>query len=82
MRVLLLTLLFALALFAQAPFSLAGRTLRPGTLESFSVPVGETEVPISVFHGGKPGPVLTLVAGTHGDEFPSVLAMHKLRAEL
>jgi uncharacterized protein len=82
MRVVLLTLLFALATFAQAPFSLAGHTLRPGTLESFSVAVGETEMPISVFHGGKPGPVLTLVAGTHGDEFPSVLAMHKLRAEL
>jgi len=82
MRLFLLTVVFACAGFAQAPFSLAGRTVRAGSMESFTVPVGETEVPLSVFHGAKAGPVSTLVAGTHGDEFPSVLAMHKLRAEL
>lgn len=51
-------------------------------VESFLAKVGETELPITVFHGAKPGPVLTLTAGIHGDEYISILALQRLRAEM
>ncbi len=41
-----------------------------------------TKIPVSVFHGSKPGPVLALVAGTHGYEYTSILALQRLRARL
>jgi uncharacterized protein len=41
-----------------------------------------TRIPISVVHGGRPGPVLALVAGTHGYEYTSILALPRVRARL
>jgi predicted deacylase len=41
-----------------------------------------TRIPVSVFHGPRPGPVLALVAGTHGYEYTSILALQRLRARL
>lgn len=69
-------------LLAREPFVLAGRTIQPGESVSFLAQAGEAELPISVHHGGKPGPVLTLTAGIHGDEYPSILALRRLRQEL
>lgn len=45
-----------------------------------AISVGETELPVTIIHGTDPGPVLTLTAGIHGDEFPSILALQRLRA--
>jgi predicted deacylase len=41
-----------------------------------------TKIPVSVFHGSKPGPVLALIAGTHGYEYTAIVALQRLRARL
>jgi predicted deacylase len=41
-----------------------------------------TRIPVSVVHGARPGPVLALVAGTHGYEYTSVLALPRVLARL
>src|ERR1051325_6614981 len=49
-----------------------------GTIE---VPAGvdaALSVPVAVFHGAKPGPVLAIVAGSHGTEYTSIIALEKL----
>lgn len=35
-------------------------------------------IPVVVLHGSKPGPVLALVAGSHGAEYASIVALEKL----
>ena len=35
-------------------------------------------IPVALFHGAWPGPVLALVAGSHGTEYASILALEKL----
>jgi uncharacterized protein len=53
-----------------------------GTIE---VPAGvdaALSIPIAVFHGAKPGPVLAIVAGSHGTEYTSIIALEKLIATL
>ena len=49
-----------------------------GTIE---VPAGvdaALSIPVAVVHGAKPGPVLALVAGSHGTEYTSIIALEKL----
>ena len=49
-----------------------------GTID---VPAGADpalHIPVAVFHGAWPGPVLALVAGSHGTEYASILALEKL----
>lgn len=49
-----------------------------GTIE---VPAGSDpalSIPVAVIHGAKPGPVLALVAGSHGTEYTSIIALEKL----
>ena len=49
-----------------------------GTIE---VPAGSDaalSIPVAVFHGAKPGPVLALVSGSHGTEYTSIIALEKL----
>jgi predicted deacylase len=41
-----------------------------------------TRLPVTVVHGARPGPVLALVAGTHGYEYTSILALPRVRARL
>jgi len=41
-----------------------------------------TRIPVSVFNGSKPGPVLALIAGTHGSEYTSIVALQRVRARL
>jgi predicted deacylase len=41
-----------------------------------------TRLPVAVVHGARPGPVLALVAGTHGYEYTSILALPRVRARL
>jgi uncharacterized protein len=46
-----------------------------------AVPPGSdagTNIPVAVIHGAKPGPVLALVAGAHGTEYASIVALEKL----
>jgi len=78
----------ATAARAQAPFVVGGVTAAPGTLVSgdLKVPAGPgdegTIIPFSVIHGARPGPVLALIAGTHGVEYPPVLALQRLRTSI
>ena len=37
-----------------------------------------TSIPVTVVHGAKPGPVLAIVAGSHGTEYASIIAVLKL----
>src|ERR1044072_2654649 len=39
-------------------------------------------IPVAVIHGAKPGLVLSLVAGSHGTEYTSIIALEKLIAML
>lgn len=51
-----------------------------GVLE---VPTGSDaalSIPVAVVHGATPGPVLALVAGAHGTEYASVIALERLIA--
>src|SRR5438552_8302451 len=35
-------------------------------------------IPVAIFHGARPGPVLALVSGAHGTEYASIIALEKL----
>ena len=37
-----------------------------------------TNIPVIVVNGAKPGPVLALIAGSHGTEYASIIALQKL----
>lgn len=68
-------------------FSVGPITAQPGQAASgvLEVPAGVdegTRLPVSVFHGQRPGPVLALVAGNHGYEYAPILALQRLRSRL
>jgi predicted deacylase len=86
---LVLTLLLALAAPGgpRPPLSVGGVTAAPGQTASgwIVVPDGAdpgTRIPVSVVHGAQPGPVLALVAGTHGYEYTSIVALQRLLPRL
>jgi len=60
------------------PFNLLGRFVLPGTRAVLdwqatgSVAGNDSSSPVSVVHGARPGPVLCLAAGIHGDEINGV----------
>src|SRR5580692_10941438 len=37
-----------------------------------------TNIPVIVIHGAKPGPTLAVIAGAHGTEYASIIALEKL----
>jgi predicted deacylase len=72
---------------AQDTLTVGGVTARRGEKQSgwIEVPAGSdagTRIPVSVVHGARPGPVLALVAGTHGYEYTSVVALPRVLAAL
>jgi uncharacterized protein len=78
-------MLVAVPVAAQNPFSLGGVTAAPGTTVSGTLRIAPragdsgTEIPFSVLHGFKPGPVLALIAGTHGMEYVPIVALQRIR---
>jgi len=40
-----------------------------------------TNIPVIVIHGAKPGPKLAIVAGSHGTEYASIIALEKLAVD-
>ena len=72
----------------QAPFTVGPVTAAPGSTAGGTIQIparqGDdgTSLPISVIHGTKPGPVLALVAGVHGQEYTPVLALQNLRRSI
>jgi len=87
-------LVVALVLWAAVTTAAEGTALRVGAVTArpgekasgdLVVPDGVDpglRIPVTVVHGARPGPVLALVAGTHGYEYPPVLALQRLRARL
>lgn len=73
---------------SRAPFSVGSVTAQPGSRASGSLAVpalaGEpgTTIPVTIVHGRADGPVLALIAGTHGYEYPPILAAQRLRASI
>ena len=80
----ILTVLLALPalVLAQDDFRLGDRTIPSGTMQSFELRVDTASVPITVVNGARPGPVLTIAAGIHGDEYPPILGLQRLRTEV
>ncbi|MFY9531773.1 MAG: M14 family metallopeptidase [Candidatus Acidiferrales bacterium] len=80
--------LFSLAAHAQKPkFTVGTATAAPGQKATgfIEVPAGvdaATKIPVVVVNGAKPGPVLALVAGAHGTEYASIIALEELIARL
>ncbi|MFC1561405.1 succinylglutamate desuccinylase/aspartoacylase family protein [candidate division KSB1 bacterium] len=73
---------------AQQPLKVGDVTANPGEKKSgfIYVPGGEdgpeVNIPVTVINGTREGPVLALIAGTHGYEYPPVIALQRLRKEL
>jgi len=70
------------------PYTVGGVTALPGSTASGTLAVaaaagGEsTTIPFTIVHGTRPGPVLALVAGTHGSEYVPIIALQRLRASI
>lgn len=73
----------ALAAETEA-FVIAEQSIAPGTRADFRIIVPgrdnepESFIPVTVLHGIEEGPVLAAVAGVHGFEFSSILAVDRL----
>lgn len=68
--------------FTVGTITAAAGTRASGYLE---VPAGVdegTRIPVTVIHGAKRGPVLGLVAGTHGYEYSPIVAMQRFPAKV
>src|SRR5713101_7721681 len=90
MRHLLRLILFLVVALISRPARAQQQNFTVGTASAASgqkatgfieVPAGidaATKIPIVVVHGAKPGPVLALVAGSHGTEYASIIALEKL----
>jgi len=81
LRAILTSLLPVLA--AAADFTVGSATAASGqkATGSIAVPAGvgtAASISVIVVNGARPGPVLALVAGSHGTEYASILALQKL----
>jgi uncharacterized protein len=85
MRTLCVALLLPL-LGHAADFTVGSATAHPGQKATgyISIPAGvdaAASIPVIVVNGAKPGPVLAMVAGSHGTEYASIVALQKLAQE-
>jgi predicted deacylase len=49
------------------------------------IPAGQdagAQIPVTTIEGARPGPTLALIAGNHGYEYPPILALQQLRAQI
>jgi hypothetical protein len=74
----------AIAAAQQAgPLTVGTAAAEPGTtaLGVIAVPAGKDpgyDIPVAVVRGARPGKVLALVAGSHGTEYASIMALERL----
>ncbi len=84
--------LILIVVFLNTPVEAAGQdvftvgTIKAGPGKSVSgyldiEPLNDagTRIPVSVIRGQNPGPVLALIAGVHGYEYPGITALQRLR---
>ena len=81
----LVTMVAAPTLFAQqsGPFTVGGATATPGTTAygSIAIPAGSDSalrIAVAVVRGARPGPTVAFVAGSHGTEYSSIVALQQL----
>ena len=72
---------------AVAPRTLGTASAAAGSVAQgvLRVPAGVdegTDLPVTVVHGSRPGPTVAIVAGVHGTEYASVLAVRRLAQTL
>ncbi|GAA4272445.1 M14 family metallopeptidase [Aquimarina gracilis] len=71
---------------AQKSFTFQNQFIEPGTKSQFEIPVisktDSTFIPVTIFRGTKPGPVLGITAGIHGYEYPPILAAQQLNQKI
>lgn len=77
----------ALGANAQRSFTVGTVTAAPGQKATgfIDVPAGvdaALQIPVVVVNGAKPGPVLSIVAGSHGTEYATIIAVERLIHEL
>ena len=88
LALVLLGCVLCVAASGQQPVLTVGNaTAAPGqTVTGFiEVPAASdagTNIPVAIIRGPKPGPTLALVAGAHGTEYASIIALEKLIQEL
>jgi len=73
----------AVAQDAHPSFTVGTATAARGekALGVLKVPAGSDagyDIPVAVFHGAKPGPILAVVSGAHGSEYASIMAVERL----
>ena len=86
-RAALILLLLALALpaSAQQAFTVGPVTAQPGTTAAGTIQIAArvgdsgTTIPITVINGAAAGPILALIAGTHGMEYVPIVALQRMR---
>lgn len=71
----------------RGSFTVGTVTAAPGTRASgfLEVPARSdagTRIPVTLLHGAKPGPVLALIAGTHGYEYSPIVAMQRFPSKV
>ena len=80
-------LLFAATANAQqqqsSAFTVGSASAQRGTTATgvIAVPAGSDsalDIPVAVIHGARPGPTVAFVAGSHGTEYSSIIAMQRL----
>ncbi|MFD1873088.1 succinylglutamate desuccinylase/aspartoacylase family protein [Hymenobacter bucti] len=68
------------------PFFFNNQAVAPGHKLSVLLPVTDgrdsTVIPVTVFHGQRPGPVLGIIAGVHGYEYPPIIAAQQFAQTL
>jgi len=79
-------LAFSVALLPAADITVGTATAKTGQKSTgyIQVPAGvdaAAEIPVIVINGAKTGPTLALIAGAHGTEYASVVALMKLADE-
>lgn len=73
---------------AQAPFTVGSVTATPGSIASGTLDVAPragdagTSIPFTIVHGRTSGPVLALIAGTHGMEYVPIIALQRMRTAI
>ena len=87
-KVFLFSVLSAVHLYASADdFTVGEITVPRGERVSGFIIVPEgmdegTTIPVTIVHGASDGPVLALIAGIHGFEYPPITALQTIRAQV
>jgi predicted deacylase len=67
----------------STPFTVGSATAAPGTTAYGAIAVAAgadsaLSMPVAVIRGSRPGPVVAFVAGSHGTEYTSIIALQRL----